>query len=340
MAYDGSSDRHVLDHVIEADAQGTSPGDSSSHRRATTRQGLGLVSPLSREPLVHDGDRLATPDGKEFYPVRNGTPILVNVDSSIIGNMVLAGDGASAVKRHRRKGLSGAIKRLLSPAKPETQRNIAAFCAALKQLDPMPVVLIIGGGTVGQGVEALYADHAIRCVSFDIYAGEAIDFIADAHAIPLEDQSVHGVLVQAVLEHVLDPRKVVDEIWRVLADGGLVYAETPFLQQVHEGPYDFTRFTHSGHRWLFRRFEELRSGVCGGAGTQLLWTIDYFFRALFRSRAVGKAMKLCFFWLAYCDRISSRRHTVDTASGFYLLGRKSNEDLAPASMPSLYAGGQ
>ena len=42
---------------------------------------------------------------------------------------------------------------------------------------------------------------------------------------------------------------------------GVVYAETPFLQAVHEGPWDFTRFTESGHRWLFRAFERLDSGV-------------------------------------------------------------------------------
>jgi len=58
------------------------------------------------------------------------------------------------------------------------------------------------------------------------------------------------MLVQAGLEHVRDLWQVVAEIHRVLKDDGLVYAETPFMQQVHEGPYDFTRFTESGHRYL------------------------------------------------------------------------------------------
>ena len=52
----------------------------------------------------------------------------------------------------------------------------------------------------------------------------------------------------------------------MLKDDGLVYAETPFLQQVHGGPYDFTRFTHLGHRRLFRKFIELESGATAGAG--------------------------------------------------------------------------
>ncbi len=86
----------------------------------------------------------------------------------------------------------------------------------------------------------------MRIAAFDIYYSANVQFIADAHSILLRDASVDAVVIQAVLEHVLDPQQVVDEIWRVLKPSGLVYAETPFLQHVHEGAYDFTRFTESG----------------------------------------------------------------------------------------------
>ena len=86
------------------------------------------------------------------------------------------------------------------------------------------------------------------------------------------------------------------EIHRVLRDGGVVYADTPFMQQVHEGPYDFTRFTESGHRYLFRDFAEVESGQVAGAGTSLRWSISYFFRALTRSVALGRIAGLAFFW--------------------------------------------
>ena len=55
----------------------------------------------------------------------------------------------------------------------------------------------------------------------------------------------------------MDPNKVAAEIFRVLSSDGIVYAETPFLQESHEEPYDFTRFTELGHRWLFRNFKEI-----------------------------------------------------------------------------------
>ena len=69
--------------------------------------------------------------------------------------------------------------------------------------------------------------------------------IADAHYIPFRDGSFQGVLIQAVLEHVIEPEKVVGEIHRVLAKDGVVYSEI-FMQQVHEGAFDITRFSISG----------------------------------------------------------------------------------------------
>jgi hypothetical protein len=64
----------------------------------------------------------------------------------------------------------------------------------------------------------------------------------------------------------------------VLKDGGIVYAETPFMQQVHGSAYDFTRFTWLGHRRLFRKFKEIKSGTCGGPGMALIWSWRYFLR--------------------------------------------------------------
>lgn len=187
------------------------------------------------------------------------------------------------VDRPRHRGMSLRLKRLLSPEKTSTVRNIAAFMRALEMWHD-PIVLVVGGGSAGQGADALYAHPAIQDAAFDIYPTEHTHFVADAHDLPLPAGSVDGVVIQAVLEHVLEPQRVVDEMWRVLKPDGLVYAETPFLQHVHEGPYDFTRFTESGHRYLFRRFAMLRSGVSGGVGTQMAWSVDYLARGLFRSR--------------------------------------------------------
>lgn len=297
--------------------------------------------PRSGAPLARCADgSLATADGRWRYPSVAGVPILIDSDRSVIGDTVVATAADSPIERGTTTERPGLVKRLLSPEKRSTRANIAAFVALLKRVAAQPVVLVIGGGTPGQGTEALFADEGVRIVSLDIYRSPNVSFVADAHHIPLPDGSVDGVVAQAVLEHVLEPERVVAEIWRVLRKGGLVYAETPFLQQVHEGAFDFTRFTDSGHRYLFRRFEQARAGVSGGPGTQLLWSIDYFVRGLFRSRAAGKAAKLMFFWLHYLDAAIPEAYALDAASGTYFLGRKSDATMTAQEAVRYYRGAQ
>lgn len=274
------------------------------------------------------------------YGAADGVPVLIDYERSIIEERpLIERKGASDVVRPRYSGVQGRIKALLSPPKERTRRNIQQLINLLEKRD-QPKVLVIGGGTIGQGMDALYDHPTIGLIAFDIYKSEFSHFVADAHAIPLADGSVDAVVCQAVLEHVLEPAQVADEIWRVLKSDGVVYAETPFMQQVHEGAYDFTRFTESGHRYLFRRFELIDSGVTAGPGTQLLWSIDYFVRSLFRSRAAGKVAKLMFFWLHAFDRLVPESFASDAASGVFFLGRKANRAVRPKEMVRFYRGAQ
>ncbi len=133
---------------------------------------------------------------------------------------------------------------------------------------------------------------------------------------------------------------MVSEICRVLKNDGIVYAETPFLQQVHEGAYDFTRFTESGHRYLFNQFKLIRSGVIAGSGTQLLWSIDFFFRGLFRSRKIGKLSKLVFFWLQYFDNWIPEEYAIDSASSVFFLGVKQDFPISSQEIIEHYQGSQ
>lgn len=300
-----------------------------------------LRCPRSRERLAfdHDGSAVAGDGGR--YGAIDGQPVLIDFSRSVINeDTVHAEPGASQLERPGHGRTPRFLKRVLSPEKRVTQENMREFLHRLRARSPRPRVLVIGGGTIGQGMSELYDDPAIKLISFDLYRSATAQFIADAHAIPLADACVDGVVVQAVLEHVLEPDRVVAEIWRVLMSDGLVYAETPFLQQVHEGAYDFTRYTESGHRYLFRRFGLIKSGVCGGAGTQLTWSIDYFVRGVFRSRRAGKVAKLAFAWLRLFDRIIPPDHASDAASGVFLIGCKSSRELSPQGAVDFYRGAQ
>ena len=278
---------------------------------------------------------------EEAFPVVAGVPALVDFERSVLdADRLRSVGGASEVARSR---FAGPLRRLLHPANTTAPRNVARMVGLLRadaeRTGRQPRILVVGGGTIGDGLEELYADPTIDLVSFDVYASPAVQFIGDGHAIPIADGSLDGVIVQAVLEHVLEPTVVAAEIQRVLRVGGIVYADTPFLQQVHEGAYDFTRFTDSGHRYLFRGFERIDSGSVAGAGTALRWSVDYFVRALTRSVPAGRIVSLCFFWLSYLDRFLDPRHSVDAASSVFFLGRRTERSISGADVIDYYQGG-
>jgi SAM-dependent methyltransferase len=306
-----------------------------------------LVCPRCRSRVEHrPGEWRCTGPGcayaDEPFPVVAGVPALVDFEHSVLdAHRLRAVEGASAVRRSR---FAGPLRRMLHPANTTAPANVARMEELLKadlRSTPgrRPRILVVGGGTIGDGLEKLYADESVDLISFDVYASPATQFVGDGHAIPLADGSVDGLIVQAVLEHVLEPTVVAAEIHRVLRIGGIVYADTPFLQQVHEGAYDFTRFTDSGHRFLFRHFERIDSGSVAGAGTALRWSIDYFVRALTRSVPLGRIVSLCFFWLSWLDRVLDPRHSVDGASSVFFLGRKTDEPISGADIIDYYQGG-
>ncbi|MGF1447145.1 MAG: class I SAM-dependent methyltransferase [Pikeienuella sp.] len=275
------------------------------------------------------------------FPVVGGQPVLVNFADSVLSRAHVIATGARSLLASRVTRGTGRpfVWRLLFGENPVAAENAHRFVAALPPRSDgrAPLVLVIGGGTLGAGIAELREGGA-EIVAFDVYASSHTDFIADAHAIPLADGVVDGVWIQAVLEHVLDPWRVADEIWRVLAPDGVVYAETPFLQPVHEGAYDFTRFTESGHRWLFRRFERLDSGVVTGPGTVLFQALLQCAWAVVPYRKLGTLMALPFFWLRFLDRLADPGYASDGASGTYFLGRRAVEALPPSEMPGAFRG--
>ncbi|WP_224003280.1 methyltransferase domain-containing protein [Aureimonas sp. SA4125] len=135
----------------------------------------------------------------------------------------------------------------------------------------------------------MYAHPRTRIVALIVYNSANSRLIADAHNIPLKD----ALVVQAELEHVLQPRRVVAEIWRVLRPGGIVYVETPFMHHVHEGPFDFTRFTESGHRYLFSPVLPDAFGDERRARDAARLVDRLFARGLFRSRRVASPIRSC-----------------------------------------------
>jgi SAM-dependent methyltransferase len=271
------------------------------------------------------------------FPIAAGQPALIDFPDSIIdrGRFEQAA-GQSPIKRSDRD-LRYWVRRLAYGENNVAPRSADRLLRLLAKT-PSPVILIVGGGSRGAGTDRLFAAPGTRPIVFDIYASAETHFVADCHGIPMADGSVDAVWIQAVLEHVLEPWRVADEIHRVLKPGGLVYAETPFMQHVHEGAYDFTRFTENGHRWLFRRFDRIASGPVSGPGSVLIWSIRAAVTGLVRSGKIGELLTLPFFWLRWLDLFVGRDHASDSAGGVYFLGRRSDATIEPRDIVSAYRG--
>jgi SAM-dependent methyltransferase len=269
----------------------------------------------------------------------NSKPLLVNFKDSIISESALKNSNGNSVVKRPDKKFHKKIKSYFQKTSKETVLNINNIIEYLKKIDS-PNILIVGGGEIGSGLERLYNLYDTNIISFDIYNSENIDFIADAHFIPVKNDFFDLVICQAVLEHVINPQIVVEEIFRVLKLDGMVYAETPFMQQVHEGPFDFTRYSESGHRYLFKKFITINSGFTAGSGTALLWSLSYFFTGLFKSKLAGRLVRILFFWLYYFDKIIPKAYNIDAACGVFFLGVKSNIIISDVEIISHYTGSQ
>jgi SAM-dependent methyltransferase len=73
----------------------------------------------------------------------------------------------------------------------------------------------------------------------------------DGRELPFEDASFEGVLCVEVLEHAADPELLLNEISRILTNGGRLLLTVPWSARRHHIPYDFHRFTRERLNILF-----------------------------------------------------------------------------------------
>ena len=162
-------------------------------------------------------------------------------------------------------------------------------------------------------------------VNIDLFAIPGVDVVANAEQLPFPSETFQRVECDAVLEHVRNPERVMQEIRRVAAPGAYVHLVTPFCHPFHPYPADFRRFTIDGLKELAGPMEVVAEGWrTGPTATLLVTVIEYVklllpFRAwravshmacgwllfplrymdllLFRSQAAGRIGNHCYLWL-------------------------------------------
>jgi SAM-dependent methyltransferase len=120
---------------------------------------------------------------------------------------------------------------------------------------------------LGCGKVPLYATYrglvdSVTCVDWpqSVHGTSHLDVEADLGAVlPLADAAFDTLLLSDVLEHVPQPDLLWHEMARLLAPGGHLLLNLPFLYGLHEVPHDYARYTE----FALRRFAK-------GAGLELV----------------------------------------------------------------------
>ena len=280
----------------------------------------------------------------EEYPVVENSPILLSEQNNLFPKKVIF---ESLNKRRKTKNSLLSKSCVPKISVNLARKNLDMYFQRVASLSKGEIyILVIGGGSQKLWLDkkALVYKNIILIYS-DIDINSKVDLYCDAHELPFFDSSIDGVITTAVLEHVLYPEVVATEITRVIKTSGMLYSEIPFMQQVHEGAYDFTRYSLSGHRRVFNMFTEIDSGLVAGPGTVLVWSIENFILAFFSTNIIRIIMKgfvrYLFFWFKYFDYFfKNKKQAMDGASCTFFIGIKLNTIIADKQIINDYVGGK
>ena len=91
----------------------------------------------------------------------------------------------------------------------------------------------------------------------DINPANNPDICSDIHNIKSKSNYFDTVIATEVLEHVRDPKKAVNELYRVLKPKGVCILSTRFCFRYHPNPKDYYRFTEDSLRDLFKKYSRV-----------------------------------------------------------------------------------
>lgn len=99
-----------------------------------------------------------------------------------------------------------------------------------------------------------FAERVSRYIGIEMPGTQStrpvVDVYASALALPFPANAFDTVLTNEVLEHVPEPKRLLEEAYRVLKPEGFLILTAPLTWGPHEVPYDFYRYTEFGLRYL------------------------------------------------------------------------------------------
>lgn len=179
-----------------------------------------------------------------------------------------------------------------------------------------------------------YADNYIGVDwTNSLHNNTKADIISDLNKkIELKDNSIDTAVSLSVMEHLCEPQQFLDETFRILKPNGYFILQVPFQWWIHEGPYDYFRYTPYGLKYMLKKagFEIVELSPTGGFFTSMVTKLNYFTIRMFKLPKflwVLWLISLIPFWTLgqlsapLLDKLFDKDYNFET-SGFWVVAKK------------------
>jgi SAM-dependent methyltransferase len=127
-------------------------------------------------------------------------------------------------------------------------------------------------------------------IGIDVSQSKFVDVICSCDKLPFADNIFSVVLCTQVLEHVNEPKMMIDESCRVLKQNGLLFLSTHGNWPVHGAPQDYWRWTEYGLRKLLNANYHCEINECGGSMVSILQLLELYIPGKYLGSAVRFAI--------------------------------------------------
>jgi len=169
------------------------------------------------------------------------------------------------------------IKNLIPPLKIPSITTLSLAIELRRQFKRLKPGILLDVGSSYSPYKKYIA--YTKYMGLDINKKSQPDICCDLHNIEWQDNYFDTVIATEVLEHLREPQKAINEIYRVLKPVAICILSTRFLFPYHPSPIgaqdafgDYYRFTSDSLSHLFKAFSEVEIHSHGNR-VQVIWQI-------------------------------------------------------------------
>ena len=135
-------------------------------------------------------------------------------------------------------------------------------------------LLILDCGCGKKPYFPFFKNSSFLYVGIDLKRSKHVDVVGDVQKLPFKSCLFDAVLCTQVMQDVIHPKMLLEEIHRVLKDQGFLFLSTPGVWPVQDD-FQLWRWTDLGLKKMLDRFSEVKIYECGGNITSLFQLINF-----------------------------------------------------------------